>query len=161
MAAVEDECRAYHGAVDQVDEAVAVCARVNRTDLRCLDILERLGPLSAGELATASGLTTGAVTTVLDRLETVGYARRERDPVDRRRVLVNVTDEVRAAARELYGPLQAAHAEAYADFDDGELEVIREFLRRSREVNERHAAWLRASWRRTETAPAVSVRADP
>lgn len=141
---VEDQCRAYHVAVDQVDEAVAMCARVNRTDLRCLDILERRGPLSAGELAAASGLTTGAVTTVLDRLETVGYARRERDLDDRRRVLVNVTDEVRAAARELYGPLAAAHAETYTDFSDDDLAVIREFLRRSREVNERHAAWLRA-----------------
>ncbi len=144
MAAVEDECRAYRGAVDQVDEAAAACARVNRTDLRCLDLLERLGPLSAGELATASGLTTGAVTTVLDRLETIGYATRERDPVDRRRVLVDITDEVRTAARELYGPLHAAHAETYTDFSDDDLLVIREFLRRSREVNERHAAWLRA-----------------
>jgi DNA-binding MarR family transcriptional regulator len=141
---VEDQCRAYHVAVDQVDEAVAMCARVNRTDLRCLDILERRGPLSAGELASASGLTTGAVTTVLDRLETVGYARRERDLDDRRRVLVNVTDEVRAAARELYGPLAAAHAETYTDFSDDDLAVIRKFLRRSREVNERHAAWLRS-----------------
>ena len=144
VSSVEDQCRAYHVAVDQVDEAVAVCAHVNRTDLRCLDILERLGPLSAGELATASGLTTGAVTTVLDRLEAVGYARRERDVDDRRRVLVDVTEEVRAAARELYGPLATAHAEAYADFSHDELGVIRELLCRSREVNERHASWLRS-----------------
>jgi hypothetical protein len=71
------------------------------------------------------------------------------------------SDEVRAAARELYGPLHTAHAKAYTDFSDDDLAVIREFLRRSREVNERHAAWLRAGWRRAETAPAVSARADP
>ena len=64
---------------------------LNRTDTRCLDIIERLDGVSAGRLASEAGLSTGAVTTVLDRLERAGYARRVPDPGDRRRVLVELT----------------------------------------------------------------------
>ena len=73
---------------DQLDEAVALQFGLNRTDLRCLGILYRRGRVTAGELAEESGLTPGAITTVLDRLERGGYANRVADPADRRRVLV-------------------------------------------------------------------------
>jgi DNA-binding MarR family transcriptional regulator len=52
---------------------------INRTDLRCLNIVDNQGPMTAGRLAELSGLTTAAVTTVLDRLERAGYARRVRN----------------------------------------------------------------------------------
>jgi DNA-binding MarR family transcriptional regulator len=84
------------------------------------------------------------VTTVLDRLESAGYARRTRDLHDRRRVLVDVTDLVRRTARELYGPLAEAHGDAYRDLSDDDVLTVTGFLRRAREINERHAAWLRA-----------------
>src|SRR4051794_26726388 len=58
---------------------------LNRTDLHCINIIENSGGLTAGELAKESGLTTGAVTGVVDRLERAGYARRVSDPADRRR----------------------------------------------------------------------------
>ena len=64
---------------------------VNRTDGRCLDLLEHRGQMSAGELARASGLSTGAITAVIDRLEHAGYAQRVADPADRRRVLIEPT----------------------------------------------------------------------
>ena len=70
---------------DIADQAVADYLGINRTDARCLDIIGRLGGVSAGRLARESGLSTGAVTTVLDRLERAGYARRTSDPGDRRR----------------------------------------------------------------------------
>ena len=73
---------------DRLDEAVAGQFSVNRTDLRCLGILYRRGRVTAGELADESGLTPGAITTVLDRLERGGFANRVADPADRRRVLV-------------------------------------------------------------------------
>ena len=63
---------------DQLDEAVALQFGLNRTDLRCLGILYRRGRVTAGELAEESGLTPGAITTVLDRLERGGYANRVR-----------------------------------------------------------------------------------
>ena len=57
-------------------EAFTALLGVNHTDGRCLDIVQRLGPITAGDLARASGLTTGAVTVVIDRLEKAGYVRR-------------------------------------------------------------------------------------
>src|SRR5689334_19744767 len=86
-----DEIRAGQRATDAVDEAVTVAIGVNRTDGKCIDILHQHGRMSAGELAGHSGLTTGAVTAVIDRLEGMGYVRREADPADRRRVLVELT----------------------------------------------------------------------
>ena len=76
-------------AADRLDEAVAVQFGLNRTDLRCLGIIYRRGRVTAGELAEESGLSPGAITTVLDRMERSGYANRV-DPADRRRVLVDL-----------------------------------------------------------------------
>ena len=92
------------------DDATAEALGINRTDLDCIDILERHGGITAGELAVESGLTTGAVTAVVDRLERAGYARRVRDDGDRRRVTVEVTPELERAAGELYGPMMAEWA---------------------------------------------------
>ena len=72
------------------DDATAERLGINRTDLDCTDIIERHGGITAGELAAEAGLTTGAVTAVIDRLERAGYARRVRDDEDRRRIKVEV-----------------------------------------------------------------------
>ena len=74
------EVRRSQNATDRFDQAVADAIGINRTDMRCLDVIQREGPVPAGRLAEETGLTTGAITTVLDRLERVGYARRVRDP---------------------------------------------------------------------------------
>src|SRR6476619_4044898 len=63
---------------------------INVTDLNCLNIVALTGPMTAGELARATGLTTASITGVLDRLEEGGFVRRERDPKDRRRVSVKL-----------------------------------------------------------------------
>src|SRR5690349_21852556 len=63
---------------------------VNATDLNCLNLVALAGPLTAGELARQTGLTTASITGVLDRLEEGGFVRRERDPKDRRRVNVKL-----------------------------------------------------------------------
>ena len=81
---------ARRNATDRYDQAVADAIGINRTDMRCLDVIQREGPVPAGRLADETGLTTGAITTVLDRLERAGFARRTRDPADRRRVLVEL-----------------------------------------------------------------------
>jgi DNA-binding MarR family transcriptional regulator len=111
---------------------------MNRTDWRCLDILGTRGPMTAGQLADAVRLTTGAVTGVLDRLEASGMIRRVRDANDRRRVIVEVTDEVSRAGAPVYGPLMADAAEAHAAFDEKELETIIRFIRAERQLLARH-----------------------
>src|SRR5687767_15738873 len=68
---------------------IAARAGITPTDLESLDLLRRLGPMTAGRLAELTGLTTGAITGMIDRLERRGYARREADPSDRRRVIVH------------------------------------------------------------------------
>lgn len=139
-----DEVRANQRATDVVDELVADIAGINRTDARCLDILEQHGRMSAGELARHSGLTTGAVTAVIDRLERAGYVQRLPDPTDRRRVLVEPTDAARELAWELMGkPMTEAAQPLIERYNGEQLELLLEFTRSGREMQERHADWLR------------------
>jgi DNA-binding MarR family transcriptional regulator len=139
-----DEIRAGQRATDKIDELVTELLGVNRTDARCLDILDQHGRMTAGQLASASGLTTGAVTAVVDRLERSGYARRVADPEDRRRVLVELTEKARELSWELMGrPLMEASQPIIARYSDEELELLLEFARTSRELQEQHAEWLR------------------
>jgi DNA-binding MarR family transcriptional regulator len=72
-------------------EAVADVLGLHITDHKCLDYIHRFGAMPAGKLAELTGLTTGAVTGIIDRLEKAGYARRANDPKDRRRTIVEPT----------------------------------------------------------------------
>ena len=85
-----------------VDDHVALFLGINRTDGRCLDIVERHGRMTAGALATESGLTTGAVTAVIDRLESAGYLQRVRDASDRRKVFIELTPLMTAITKKLF-----------------------------------------------------------
>ena len=139
-----DEVRASQRATDAVDEAVCAVMGVNRTDGKVLDILDQFGRMSAGELARHSGLTTGAVTAVIDRLERAGFVERVADPDDRRRVLVDVTDKTRQLTQELMGdPLAKAAGPLIDRYTDEQLELLIEATRSGRELQERHAEWLR------------------
>jgi DNA-binding MarR family transcriptional regulator len=144
VAEVALEIRAFQTAVDAFDEAVADRLGVNRTDLRCLDLLERHGAMTAGELAQASGLTTGAVTRLLDRVEGMGYARRVRDSADRRRVLVELTPRARERASELYGPMAQAGQTGLERYSVEQLKLLRDFFRGARAFHEERANLLRA-----------------
>jgi DNA-binding MarR family transcriptional regulator len=103
---------------------------VNPTDLGALCLLLLHGPAPAGRLAELTGLTTGAVTGVIDRLEKGGFVRRELDPADRRRVIV-VPDAGRVD-RDLFPHFpslqRAAAQQFYNDYSIAELERISEFL---------------------------------
>jgi DNA-binding MarR family transcriptional regulator len=139
------EVRANQRATDVVDDLVCELLRINRTDARCLDILEQDGSMSAGDLAQASRLTTGAITAVIDRLERAGYARRVSDPSDRRRVLVEATPKAFETAEELMAePLRRLYTPLASRYSDEELRLFIEFTREGRELQERHAEWLRA-----------------
>jgi len=123
---------------DAFDTLAAQRLGVNETDLHCLNIVENAGGITAGKLAVLSGLTTGAVTGVIDRLEHRGFARRVPDPEDRRRVRVEVTRAFYARADKIWGPVRADWGRALAKFSNEELELITEFLRASNEVGRRH-----------------------
>lgn len=144
------EIRAQQNATDAFDEAVCAALGINRSDHRCLDILERGGQMAAGALAGATGLSTGATTTLLDRLERAGYVRRVRDAGDRRRVLVELTEEARRLAADLYGPLDQETRAQLEGCTDEQLAFIADFARRGRELNERHVARVQ-SWARGKT----------
>ncbi|HUK76785.1 MAG TPA: MarR family transcriptional regulator [Thermoleophilia bacterium] len=116
-------------AADRLDEAVATQFGVNRTDLRCLGILYRRGRVTAGELAEASGLTPGAITTALDRMERGGFANRVPDPTDRRRVLVTSTAATRDLGARLYGEVELAGRAQLEQLTPDHVEVIRDYLR--------------------------------
>jgi DNA-binding MarR family transcriptional regulator len=136
-----DEVRRSQSATARFDQAVADAAGLNRTDMRCVDVLHREGPLTAGRLAQETGLSTGAMTVALDRLERAGYAQRVRDPADRRRVLVELAPRIREVAAHY--EQHATQAERlYHRYTLEQLELLLQFTRESREFNERRAAEL-------------------
>jgi len=121
---------------DRLDEAVAAQSGLNRTDLRCIGILYRRGRVTAGELAEESGLTPGAITTVLDRMERNGYANRVADPSDRRRVMVTSTAATRELGARVYGEVELAGRAQLEQIDPAGVAVIRDYLRGIREFYE-------------------------
>ena len=117
---------------------------LNRTDLHCINIIENSGGLTAGRLAAESGLTTGAVTGVIDRLERVGYARRVSDPADRRRVKLEVTPKFYSRADKIWGPMASDWAARLSErFTAEELEQALDFLRSTNEISRKHLERLR------------------
>jgi DNA-binding MarR family transcriptional regulator len=133
------EFRASGNQDSAFDNLAAERLGVNRTDLHCLNIIQNAGGLTAGELATEAGLTTGAVTGVIDRLERVGFAKRVRDPDDRRRVKIEVTPKFYARANRIWGPLASEwESRLGSGFTAEQLEQIIEFLRATNEVGRRH-----------------------
>jgi DNA-binding MarR family transcriptional regulator len=146
------EVRRSQVATDRFDQSVADALGINRTDMRCIDILESEGPLPAGRLAESAGLSTGAMTTALDRLEAAGFARRAHDSSDRRRVLVEVTPLVAELTRRYYAEHAAMGAALYDRYTAAELEMLLEFVRRGREFNERRAAEVEGE-NRARSAP--------
>jgi len=129
---------------DAFDSLAAGRLGISETDLRCLNIIENSKGLSAGELAGQSGLTAGAVTGVIDRLERVGYARRVSDATDRRRVRVEVTPAFYESAGRIWGPVAADwHSTLSEKFTTEELELITSFLRTTNELGRRHLDLLR------------------
>ena len=129
-------------ATDKMDDNAARGMGVNRTDSRALDIVERLGPVTAGKLSIDAGLTSGAVTAVIDRLVEKGYVRRVADPDDRRRVLIAKTEKLDEVSKRFYGPLAERSLPLIDKFSNAELEAIVRFLKMGTDLVERRVAEL-------------------
>jgi len=110
--------------------AVAHRVGLNASDLKCAELLVRNGPMTAGQLAELSNLTTGAITGVVDRLEKAGWARREPSPTDRRSVVIRALPRESKADEGLYDSWGAAMIDLLAGYSDAELELILNFMDR-------------------------------
>ncbi len=145
ITALDDEAgRKFSTATILYQLAIADRMGVGLTDLVCLEILSRTGAITAGELAELSGLTTGAITGVVDRLEKAGFARRVNDPNDRRRVMLELRVERFAAnGGNPYDGLNERFNALYAEYSEDELALLLEFLRKSITIFDEEALRLR------------------
>jgi DNA-binding MarR family transcriptional regulator len=127
---------------------LAACADrlgLHSTDWGCVLLLNEAlpEPLTAGQLAELTGLTTGAVTGVLDRLEGAGFVSRARDPGDRRRVVVHLVPESMARVGPMFEGLIADLRALHGDYSDEELAVFADILTCSSEIMRTHARGIR------------------
>ncbi len=113
------------------------------TDLHCVNLLDIEGPMTAGRLAELMGLTTGAVTGVLDRLERAGALRREADPADRRRVVARLVPEGMERVRAAYAAVGSEVEDLYAGYDDAQLAFLVEYAERNAELTRRITTEMR------------------
>jgi DNA-binding MarR family transcriptional regulator len=143
LAAIGDRVQAFQDATDEVDEAVARRLRLNRTDLRCLSVLSRRVDITASALAEAAGLTRGAMTTALDRIEAAGYARRVWDQQDRRAVRVEMTELAKKEITALYGPLAKSGARMLRNYGTAELRAVLKYLEDGWQLQRAHAESIR------------------
>jgi DNA-binding MarR family transcriptional regulator len=138
--AVMKELRALSTVQDRLDHYAMQRFGINRTDLRALDLIGQAGAISPTALAVALGMSTGATSAVLDRLEVAGYARREPDPDHRRRTLVRQTSRTEELGEEIFAPVISGTLGQAAAYPDTALASIAEFLSAHRELLTRYLA---------------------
>ena len=135
--------RQHSTAVVLFHHAVAERLGLGPTDHKCLDLLRDRGTMTGSELSAVTGLTSGAITGVVSRLERAGYLRREQDPSDGRKQILSPARKG-VNIQEVINPLREDVAASLEDFDSHQLTAISEFLSRSTGLIYRHAALLRA-----------------
>ncbi len=148
--ALGNEIRASQNRTDRFDSSVCDLLGINRSDNTALDLIDRAGTLAAGELARELGLTTGAVTALIDRLEKLGYVRRVPDPNDRRRVLLELTALTKEVTGLIYGPVAQEFRQIARRYSVKDLELILDFIRIGNAQADKRQAWLQ------ELAPKVN-----
>ncbi len=128
-------------------QAIADRLGLHATDHKCADLIIRNGAMTSGRLAELTGLTTGAITGVVDRLESRGLARRAADPQDRRRVIVEIVknDAVECRMRDLFQGISDGTRALLDGYSDSELALILDFVRRSNAMSHAETLKLRAS----------------
>jgi DNA-binding MarR family transcriptional regulator len=126
-------------------QTVAIRLGLSESDIDALELLIDTGASTAGRLAELMGLTTGAVTRVIDRLEQAGYVRRESDPTDRRRVVVEVVPERVATIESLLDSLERAAAQEVERYSPEQLALINDFLSRMADLTQTESTRLRSS----------------
>jgi DNA-binding MarR family transcriptional regulator len=131
-------------AIDLIGQAAAARLGINQTDLICLELLLRRGPMGASDVAAALGLTTAAISAMATRLEAGGYAYREMDPADRRRVLLHASPAGARQAFSLFDNLYRAAADLHAQHSQRDQRKLLTLLRQYRQLISEHTATIRA-----------------
>ena len=135
LRALNLEFRAVSANSVMFSQTVAEKVGMHPTDNESLDFLLLNGASTAGQLAKMTGLTTGAVTAMIDRLEKAGYVRREHDSQDRRRVIVIPNEEkIYRDISPHTAPMGAALLKVSEEFTDKELETVRRFIARANQA---------------------------
>jgi DNA-binding MarR family transcriptional regulator len=124
-------------------QTVAIRFGLSESDIQTIEALVEMGASTAGRLSELTGLTSGAVTRVVDRLERSGYVRRVSDPADRRRVIVEVVPEKVAAIQSTLDRIGSASAEEIGRYTDAQLDLIGDFLTRMEAITRDEATSLR------------------
>lgn len=134
----------YQASTDDFDREVARLLGVSETGARCLEILIQDVPEATPRLlADRLGLTTGSVTSMLDRLENMGYLTRSPHPGDRRKLIVRATETATRRAWELIGPLVADGEQLLTRYSAEQLNLITDFLIRASALQQTHTRRLR------------------
>lgn len=123
-------------------QRVAAAIGLYNHDFLSIDILHEKGPVTAGELSKLTGLTTGSVTALIDRLEKSGFVQRQQDPLDRRKVIIVPLYENKEEVSQIYLQLHAAMVQLAATYSDEELALISQFLRKASTVLEEQIQYL-------------------
>jgi DNA-binding MarR family transcriptional regulator len=124
-------------------QAVADRLGLSLSDFKCLTALGETGQATAGDIATRTGLTTGAVTRMIDRLERAGWVVREHDRADRRRVIVRPVPDRQAEVWPLFQGMSAGWSKALADYPDEQIVLVLDLFGRMREIAREQAALIR------------------
>lgn len=125
--------------------AIAHRIGLSATEFEAMDLITRFQPITAGRLAEFCGLTSGAITGIVDRLERQGFVRRDRDPQDRRRVfIIPIEDKERSKkVRALYRPITKGFKEYVGKFDEDQICMLIKMQKEANEMVERSIAQLR------------------
>jgi len=130
-ASIRQSLRALSIQLSLLNHQVGAQVGLNDVDLDCLDLITRHGPLSPSALAQRAALHPATITGILDRLERGGWVARERDPSDRRAVLVRALRDRVADLVRLYAGMNSSMSTICAGYSDAELSAIADFLRRT------------------------------
>ncbi|OLC82106.1 MAG: hypothetical protein AUH72_07780 [Acidobacteria bacterium 13_1_40CM_4_65_8] len=139
--------------------AVAERLGLSSTELETLGLLQVRGPLSAGAISRSTGLTTGAVTRMVDRLVSTGWVTRRENPQDRRGVLIELTSGARKKSAPFYGPMARATREVLASYSEKELELMLGLLTRLRDVGIAETERIMAMPERVSGTRKVNIKA--
>jgi DNA-binding MarR family transcriptional regulator len=142
LVALDEAIRKVGAQAVLISDLVATRVGINSTDLECLDLLQLNGPITAGQMSARSGLTSGATTAMIDRLERAGYVRRRRDADDRRLVVVEVLEHCGAHIAPLYEPIQKDLEKLHARYSNRELAIVVRYLTEALEAGARFVGWL-------------------
>jgi DNA-binding MarR family transcriptional regulator len=142
--AIKDRLREMSIQLSLLNHQVGTRLDLKDIDLECLDVIGRHGPLNPSALARHAGLHPATMTGILDRLERAGWIARDRDPADRRGVLIRALRERSAEIYRLFEGMNKSMDDICADYTDAEIRVIADFLKRTTEAGYRAANDLSA-----------------